>query len=254
MKLIILTNKGSLFGKKVINYLLLQKVRIDGVVVINQPIKYYLKLFNFVKKRVGFWEAAYFSFSRLIQEVRRKKVTFYHDCPFIHHYEEMGVNIIYSEGTNSSETIQKIKLLSPDLVILGQAGIIKEEILKIPKIGILNAHPGILPYYRGIDCFQWAIYNHEFDKIGSTIHWVNEGIDTGNIVAKRRYYVSKNDTSLTILDKIYDEAIVILTETVKDIFRGKIPLGEKQVINEGKQYFKMPRRYDNKVKKIIKEL
>lgn len=49
--------------------------------------------------------------------------------------------------------------IKPDIIVLGGSSIIRENIIKIPKIGILNAHPGLLPKYREVDVIQWAIYN-----------------------------------------------------------------------------------------------
>ena len=60
MKLIVLTNSGSVFGKKLINSFTNSQIQINTIVAVNQDFKYYIKLFKFVKKRVGLFQAIFF--------------------------------------------------------------------------------------------------------------------------------------------------------------------------------------------------
>ena len=58
--------------------------------------------------------------------------------------------------------------------------------VNIPKIGTINIHRGYAQSYRGLDSDLWAIYNEEFDKIGVTLHYVDEKLDNGRIILKKR--------------------------------------------------------------------
>ena len=74
-------------------------------------------------------------------------------------------------------------LLLRSLVVLGGTRIIRGEILDHPEHGVINAHPGILPTCRGSASPAWSVY-HEL-PIGSTCHFCDRGIDTGNILVRR---------------------------------------------------------------------
>jgi len=71
-----------------------------------------------------------------------------------------------------------------DYIVNGGVGaIFKNDLLSLPRKGMLNAHPGLLPEYRGLDPVCWALSNH--DPQGATVHFIDEGIDTGPILIRR---------------------------------------------------------------------
>jgi methionyl-tRNA formyltransferase len=72
-----------------------------------------------------------------------------------------------------------------DLVVQGGVGILKPDMIAVPRIGFLNVHPGRLPFYRGNSCPEWALFNGH--DIWFTAHLIDAGIDTGPIVLERRY-------------------------------------------------------------------
>jgi methionyl-tRNA formyltransferase len=82
---------------------------------------------------------------------------------------------------NDPEVADMLIEARPDLTIIMAPSILKRQVLQAAGT-IINVHGGFLPYYRGNHCFFFALYNQEFDKIGSTIHFVNAGIDTGDII------------------------------------------------------------------------
>jgi len=82
---------------------------------------------------------------------------------------------------NDPKVVEMLVDAKPDLTIIMATSILKCEVLEAAST-IINVHGGFLPYYRGNHCFFFALYNREFDKIGSTIHFVNAGIDTGDII------------------------------------------------------------------------
>lgn len=246
MKLVVLTNKGSFFGGKIVHALIDNKIEIEAVVVIKQSLGYYRKLFKSVQKRVGVWEAIYFTLKRILGFLKRKRLC---SCD----EDERRISIFYTKGTNSRETLDILKILSPDLLILGQTGIVKKELLEIPAIGTLNAHPGILPYYRGIDCAKWAIFNAEFEKIGITVHWVNSGIDRGNIITKEFYRFSGNETLEKLNEYLYDLCVSTLTRVILLIHGGTIPGGDTQSPTEGSQYYKMPIEFERLMRKKLED-
>lgn len=74
-----------------------------------------------------------------------------------------------------------------DIAIQGGIGILKPEMLVVPRIGFVNVHPGRLPAYRGCTCPEWALW--EGQDIYATAHLIDAGIDTGPVLAEGRYAV-----------------------------------------------------------------
>lgn len=71
---------------------------------------------------------------------------------------------------------------APDYVINGGCGILSADFLALPRIGFLNAHPGLLPECRGVDPVLWSIA--EKAEVGATVHLMSEGIDEGPIMLR----------------------------------------------------------------------
>jgi len=89
----------------------------------------------------------------------------------------------------------------PDLLVLDVTTLVGPEILRIPKIGTLNIHAGILPKYRGFDARRWAILDS--GPVGCTVHFVDEGCDTGPIILTRETKIEPGDTVKSLARKNY---------------------------------------------------
>jgi methionyl-tRNA formyltransferase len=127
-------------------------------------------------------------------------------------------------------------------------------LLALPAVGTLNAHPAILPDYRGIDCTKWALVNDDLDKIGSTVHWVDSGVDTGNVIAKLRYAVTVKDTVERIDEVLSRQCANEMACVVRRLLDGEKLPGECQSAEEGKQYRKMSWRQEKSAKVILAKL
>lgn len=82
---------------------------------------------------------------------------------------------------NEPGVAQLLRASKPDLTVTICTSILQSEVLQAAGT-IINVHGGFLPYYRGNHCFFFPFYRGEFDKIGSTLHFVDPGIDTGEII------------------------------------------------------------------------
>jgi len=92
------------------------------------------------------------------------------------------VSLDYGQ-VNTPETFERIKSFEPHLMIAFGSSIIKEPLLSLlPKGHFLNIHLGIAPYYRGSGTNFWPFVNNELEYVGSTILYIDPGIDTGDIV------------------------------------------------------------------------
>ncbi|MGP8215895.1 MAG: formyltransferase family protein [Bacteroidia bacterium] len=244
MKFVVLTNNGSSYGKKMIQQLEAANIPIEAIVVIKQPLSYHIKLFSYVKKRVGIFEAIIFSIKMIMEGIfeKEKKVI---------NYSDFKTKTIFTKGTNSPSTESTLRTLNPDILILAQTGVVRKNILSIAKFGTLNSHPAILPFYRGIDCFKWAMLNGHYSKIGSTVHWVNTGVDTGNIIATIPYEIKAGENEIEIEKNLYTLCIINLKNTLLDFINGKIEKGRIQQTEEGRQYYKMPLKLEKKIRDIL---
>jgi methionyl-tRNA formyltransferase len=87
--------------------------------------------------------------------------------------------------------------INPDLLISAHfQKIINKDIIAIPQLGCLNLHPSLLPFYRGMAPQHWPIINGE-RKTGITVHFIDEGVDTGNIVLQKEILI---DDSMYVSD------------------------------------------------------
>jgi methionyl-tRNA formyltransferase len=88
--------------------------------------------------------------------------------------------------------------LDPDIIAVFGTSLIKGRLLEMGRRGIVNLHGGLSPEYRGADCTFWALYNGEPEKVGCTIHFIDAGIDTGNLIAHVSPDVCPGDDELTL--------------------------------------------------------
>lgn len=108
---------------------------------------------------------------------------------------------ISAHSVNSKEFKKALLKLNPDIVLVGSWGEkIKKEIYDIPKIATINAHPSLLPKYRGPNPYFWTIRNQE-PVSGVTFHLLDSGYDTGAILAQEEVKIYPSDTGKTLKER-----------------------------------------------------
>lgn len=129
--------------------------------------------------------------------------------------------IIKGNRINDLETVKKIKRLKPDIILSICFGYILElEIIRIPPLGVINLHTAYLPYNRGANPNVWSIVDET--PAGVTLHYINPGIDTGDIVAQKQVPVNWLGTGKTLYEKLEEEAFELFQQTWPDIKSGRI--------------------------------
>ena len=122
-------------------------------------------------------------------------------CPSLEYNYIRSYNLpeIYThKGVNSQEFKKELLKLSPDIILVGSWGEkISKEIFNLPKIAAINAHPSLLPKYRGPNPYFWVIRNQE-QASGITFHLIDEGYDTGAILAQEEVKIYPSDTGETL--------------------------------------------------------
>jgi methionyl-tRNA formyltransferase len=133
---------------------------------------------------------------------------------------EHGLNVMTPESVNTPESIEMIKGLNPDIIVVVAYGqIIKPAILEIPKFGCINLHTSLLPKYRGAAPIQRAVLAG--DKVsGVTVMYMNEKMDDGDIIFQTEVAIGENDTAAILHDNLSRVGSRLLVETLSKIFDG----------------------------------
>jgi methionyl-tRNA formyltransferase len=95
--------------------------------------------------------------------------------------EAHGVPVHFVSNYHSPEALALMRAAGADLGVVLGTNILKESVFKIPRLGSINVHQGLAPYYRGCPAVFWELFNDE-REVGLTIHFVEAKVDTGDIV------------------------------------------------------------------------
>lgn len=137
---------------------------------------------------------------------------------------------IHARGGVNSEGFKKALLkLNPDIILVGSWGEkINKEIFDIPKIATINAHPSLLPKYRGPNPYYWTIRNGE-QTSGVSFHLVDENFDTGAILAQEDIKIYPSDTGKSLKERTVLTARGVVCELLKDLSEDVIiPLQQRE--------------------------
>ncbi len=155
------------------------------------------------------------------------------------------------ENINSIEAYEFSKKLNPDLIIVSGTRLVKKEMLSVPsKKGILNLHTGLSPYVKGgPNCTNWCIATNQFHLIGNTVMWIDEGIDSGNILTTEFTPLENIKSLFDIHKAVMEHAHSLYIKAIKFISIGgesKVPQSQ---IAQGKTYY--TKDWDLKAKKDL---
>jgi methionyl-tRNA formyltransferase len=98
----------------------------------------------------------------------------------------------------------------------GSALLLKEELLNIPKIGVLNRHASLLPHFRGRVGSFWG-HAQDLPEYGVTIHFVNEEIDAGPIVVQKKFDLDPTLSFAKILEILFKESVPLMLEAIDKV-------------------------------------
>lgn len=124
------------------------------------------------------------------------------------------------ESVNSDECIAWLATERPDVVVLNGTRIVSPAVLGACSAVFLNTHCGITPAYRGVHGGYWALYQREPENAGVTVHLVDAGIDTGDIVYQAAIDVDRDDNFLTYPVKQYIAGIPLMRQALVDLAAG----------------------------------
>lgn len=133
-------------------------------------------------------------------------------------------HLIEVSSVNASECLDQLKVLQPDLVIVHGTRIISKRILQGTNAMFINIHAGITPRYRGSHGAYWALANNDKENCGVTVHLVDAGIDTGNILAQTIIPYTKQDNFVTYPYLQLAEGLKLLKKVIEKLEREERPV------------------------------
>lgn len=124
----------------------------------------------------------------------------------------------FVKSLNDPAAISLLHDLSPDIVLQGMGPILKADFLAVPRIGILNSHPGLLPRYQGCSAVEWSIYHD--DPVGSTCHFLTEDVDAGPIICSSTFDIYRGDTYQDVRTRSFYHEIDTLISGLESVIQG----------------------------------
>lgn len=144
------------------------------------------------------------------------------DEHLIHIAESNGIEVSWSKNVNHPDWIKKMKTFSAELAIsMSFNQIIGTQLRSLFPMGFINCHAGKLPNYRGRNILNWALINDE-KEIGVTCHYIDDGIDTGDIIRQEVFAIDDTDDYSTLLTKAIELCPKVLIKAVEDIKNDRV--------------------------------
>ena len=125
------------------------------------------------------------------------------------------IDYLMDKNINSKEFLEVIAQYNCDLFVsMSFNQIFKNTILNMPRLKTINCHAGKLPFYRGRNILNWALINDE-KEFGVTIHYIDDGIDTGDIILQKSFPITDSDNYSTLLARAYEGCALLLYKSIK---------------------------------------
>jgi folate-dependent phosphoribosylglycinamide formyltransferase PurN len=125
---------------------------------------------------------------------------------------------------NDEQCAGLLKDIQPDIILVNGTRILSKRILESTNARIINMHTGITPMYRGVHGGYWALVKKDEEHCGVTVHLVDKGIDTGNVLYQARITINHNDNFFTYPFLQFGEGIPLVKQVVDDINAGNLKM------------------------------
>ena len=131
-----------------------------------------------------------------------------------------GIEVFQPVKIRESANIEYLRKFNADIIIVVAFGqILSKSILDMPRYGCINVHASLLPKYRGAAPIQWAVINGD-EFTGVTTMRMDEGVDTGDMIAKSTVRLASDETGGSLFEKLSAEGAKLCVETMKMIEDG----------------------------------
>ena len=133
-----------------------------------------------------------------------------------------SVPVYVTDDVNGWDFLQSLRAMEPDVIAsIAAPQIFKKELIELPRRGTMNIHASLLPRYRGMMPRFWVLAKGE-EETGVTAHFVDSGIDTGDIILQHIIEISPEETLHSLQKKIARVGAVVLLEALERIEKGQI--------------------------------
>jgi len=158
---------------------------------------------------------------------------------------ELGLPVFQPETLRKPNAVAQLKEWDPDLIVVAAYGqILKLEVLNLPRFGCLNIHASLLPRWRGAAPIPATILAGD-EITGITIMKMDEGLDTGPILAQRILHLQPNDTTASVTTALAQLGADLLLQVLPDYLTGRLqPIPQP---NEGVTYAPMLKKEDGRL-------
>lgn len=168
--------------------------------------------------------------------------------PILRKYaSQLKIPFLPIEDVNSYGALKILEEFNANLFVsMSFNQIIKRQLLDLPSYGFINCHAGALPFYRGRNPLNWALINGE-ETFGVTVHYIDEGIDTGDIITQIISNISDDDDYRTLLEKAITNCALAIRRAVVEIAFGTVKRLKQSDICEYGFYCGVRRQGDESV-------
>lgn len=149
---------------------------------------------------------------------------------------DRNIELVRVNSLHDEQATRYVRDNNLDLLLNAAGVIFRRPLLEAARLGMLNAHMGPLPEFRGMNVLEWGIWSGR--RPGVTIHFIIPDIDLGDILAFRPIAINQDDTVASLRRKSYPVMIDAMTACVTDLCQGRANR-TAQAVHDGRQYFVM---------------
>lgn len=161
---------------------------------------------------------------------------------------------IYVSNINDRATYNFLNDNPCDLIAVSGTALVKKNLLnQKPSLGIINLHTGLSPYIKGgPNCTNWCISKRLYHLVGNTVMWLDEGIDSGNIITTKKVDLDQSMSLSEILRKVTFEGQTLYLDTIRKILSGEeVNNVPQKCIGEGITFFNKQWGYTARIRLVL---
>ncbi len=132
-----------------------------------------------------------------------------------------GLTVLQPTNLKNEDFLSELKALNANLQIVVAFRMLPKAVWAMPELGTFNLHASLLPDYRGAAPINWAIINGETET-GATTFFIDDKIDTGEIILQKKIAIAENDTAGTVHDRLMNLGADLVVKTVRQIEKGSV--------------------------------
>lgn len=148
--------------------------------------------------------------------------------------ETQNIPVLQPKNLKSPEFNKELKALKPDIQVVVAFRMLPEVVWRLPKMGTFNLHASLLPDYRGAAPINWAIINGE-TKTGVTSFFIDDKIDTGEIILQKEVDIKPYDNASSLHDKLMEIGSKLIMQTIDLIASSKAKKTPQPTVNKPKK-------------------